>query len=56
MERQEPKDGIYFDWDAFNKVADEEGFGEHVDDWKPEWELWKKAFLAGAESEIRRVK
>jgi len=51
MPREKPKDGNWYGWDVFEKWADENGIGDHFDDWDTWWECWKSGYSAAMNSE-----
>lgn len=42
--RRKPKDYDIYDWNAFEKWADEASIGKRTDDWLPWWECWVVAY------------
>lgn len=44
MRTPKPDKADFYDWERFNKWADDHGIGEHPDDWKLMWDCWKYAY------------
>lgn len=44
--RKAPKNATFYEWEKFCRWADQNGIGEHPDDWNAWWECWVAAFSA----------
>ena len=43
--RAKPENADYYGWVSFEKYADENGIGEHEDDWTEWWNCWKAGYI-----------
>ena len=42
--REKPENADYYDWEGFNKKADEDGIGEACGDWETWWDFWRSGY------------
>jgi len=53
--RVPPKDAREFLWNDFERLADEQGFGDATPDWEPWWEVWHAAVQAAHDEQDEKL-